>query len=136
MHVNPRHGTAPVAAGPGPILRYVQGGPGCANPGGLGRARPAPGAWGGPRGRLQSGLERGTGGEGMAAGAGGSVTRWIDELKAGEDAAVQPLWERYFARLVRLARAKLRVARRGASEDEEDAALSAFNSFCAGVARG
>jgi DNA-directed RNA polymerase specialized sigma24 family protein len=72
----------------------------------------------------------------MASGDRGSVTHWIDELKAGEDAAVQPLWERYFARLVRLARAKLRAARRGASEDEEDAALSAFNSFCAGVARG
>jgi len=67
----------------------------------------------------------------------GSVSRWIGELQAGDGAAVQPLWERYFARLVRLARAKLRAARRtAAAEDEEDAALSAFNSFCEGVARG
>ena len=34
---------------------------------------------------------------------GGSVTRWIGELKAGEPDAAQRLWERYFADLVRLA---------------------------------
>lgn len=73
----------------------------------------------------------------MATEDDGSVTRWIVGLKAGDDAAAQPLWERYFARLVQLARAKLRATRRpGAVEDEEDAALSAFNSFCAGAARG
>lgn len=66
----------------------------------------------------------------------GSVTGWLGDLRAGDGAAVQPLWERYYVRLVRLARAKLRMARRAAAEDEEDAALSAFNSFCAGVARG
>ena len=67
----------------------------------------------------------------------GSVTQWIGNLKAGDDAAAQPLWERYFARLVRLARAKLRTTRHGAGvEDEEDAALSAFNSFCDGAAKG
>ncbi|CAN5845885.1 ECF-type sigma factor [soil metagenome] len=67
----------------------------------------------------------------------GSVTRWIDELKAGDPAAAQPLWERYFDRLVRLARRRLVSSRRtGADEDEEDAALSAFDSFCAGAARG
>jgi len=67
----------------------------------------------------------------------GSISRWIGDLKAGDLAAAQPLWERYFARLVELAHAKLRATRRpGAVEDEEDAALSAFNSFCAGAARG
>ncbi len=67
----------------------------------------------------------------------GSVTRWIDDLKAGDVAAAQPLWERYFTRLVQLARAKLRATRKGSPvEDEEDAALSAFNSFCEGAARG
>jgi DNA-directed RNA polymerase specialized sigma24 family protein len=66
----------------------------------------------------------------------GSVTRWIGDLKAGDRQAVQPLWERYYARLVGLARARLRTNRRGAVEDEEDAALSAFNSFCAAAARG
>jgi DNA-directed RNA polymerase specialized sigma24 family protein len=64
-----------------------------------------------------------------------SVTHWIGELKAGRGAAAQPLWERYFERLVRLAGAKLRH-RSGAEADEEDAALSAFRSFCAGAARG
>jgi DNA-directed RNA polymerase specialized sigma24 family protein len=67
----------------------------------------------------------------------GSVTRWLGELKAGDPAAAQPLWERYYARLVGLARARLRGARRpGAVADEEDAALSAFDSFCAGIAHG
>jgi DNA-directed RNA polymerase specialized sigma24 family protein len=67
----------------------------------------------------------------------GSVTRWIGDLKAGDAAAAQPLWERYFERLVGLARAKLRATRRPATaEDEEDAALSAFQSFCDGAARG
>ena len=67
----------------------------------------------------------------------GSVTHWIGDLKVGDLAAAQPLWERYFGKLVVLAPAKLRGLRKaGADEDEEDAALSAFNSFCAGAARG
>jgi DNA-directed RNA polymerase specialized sigma24 family protein len=65
----------------------------------------------------------------------GSVTHWIDELKAGRGTAAEPLWGRYFERLVRLAGAKLRH-RPGAVEDEEDAALSAFRSFCLGAAQG
>ena len=47
--------------------------------------------------------------------------------------------EQYFARMVDLARSRLRAApRRGrdAASDEEDAALSAFDSLCAGLARG
>jgi len=67
----------------------------------------------------------------------GSVTRWIGDLKSGGDSAAQHLWERYFHRLVHLARARLRAApRAGAIADEEDAALSAFDSFCRGAARG
>jgi DNA-directed RNA polymerase specialized sigma24 family protein len=67
----------------------------------------------------------------------GSVTRWIGDLKSGGDSAAQHLWERYFDRLVHLARKKLQGGRhRRGVEDEEDAALSAFNSFCQGVARG
>jgi DNA-directed RNA polymerase specialized sigma24 family protein len=65
----------------------------------------------------------------------GSVTRWISLLKDGEHAAAQPLWDAYFQRLVTLARAKLRgVSRRAA--DEEDVALSAFDSFCRAAERG
>jgi DNA-directed RNA polymerase specialized sigma24 family protein len=59
----------------------------------------------------------------------GSVTHWIRRLQAGEQAAFQKLWERYFRRLVGLARKRLRGAPRGAA-DEEDVALSAFDSFC------
>jgi DNA-directed RNA polymerase specialized sigma24 family protein len=67
----------------------------------------------------------------------GSVTRWIGELKTGGDTAAQHLWERYFERLVQLALARLRSARRpGTIEDEGDAALSAFDSFCRGAAAG
>src|SRR5262249_27742204 len=40
-----------------------------------------------------------------------------------------PLWERYFRRLVGLARERLRGLPRAAA-DEEDVALSAFDSFC------
>ena len=67
----------------------------------------------------------------------GSITLWLGDLRGGDLDAAQPLWERYFSRLVILARAKL-VGRRHsrAESDEEDAALSAFRSFCAGVAEG
>jgi len=51
----------------------------------------------------------------------GSITRWIADLKAGDLAAAQPLWERYFARMVELARARLSAScRRDAGSDEED----------------
>jgi DNA-directed RNA polymerase specialized sigma24 family protein len=67
----------------------------------------------------------------------GSVTRWIVDLKAGQSEAVQPLWERYFSRMVELARLRMRSSRhKDAGSDEEDAALSAFDSLCAGLARG
>src|SRR5438067_3241525 len=65
----------------------------------------------------------------------GSVTAWINLLKGGDAAAVQRLWEAYFPRLVGMARKKLREAPRRAA-DEEDVALSAFDSFCDGVAQG
>lgn len=65
----------------------------------------------------------------------GSVTRWITQLRAGDQAAAGPLWHRYFQRLVALARSHLlRVPRRAA--DEEDVALSAFHSFCRAAERG
>jgi DNA-directed RNA polymerase specialized sigma24 family protein len=63
-----------------------------------------------------------------------SVTFWIGQLKAGDALAAQKLWEGYYGRLVGLARAKLRGAPRRAA-DEEDVALSAFDSFCRGAER-
>ena len=58
----------------------------------------------------------------------GSVTHWLSEIQAGDADAAQALCNRYFTRLVVL-------ARRGLSgvptqmADEEDVALSVFHSF-------
>jgi DNA-directed RNA polymerase specialized sigma24 family protein len=60
--------------------------------------------------------------------SGGSVTGWLDLLKTGDHAAAQVLWARYFSALVKLARKKLGDLPRRAA-DEEDVALSAFDSF-------
>jgi DNA-directed RNA polymerase specialized sigma24 family protein len=65
----------------------------------------------------------------------GDVTRWLQQLKAGDRDAARPLWERYFRRLVTLARDRLRALPR-AARDEEDVALSAFDSFCRNAERG
>src|SRR5262249_53835431 len=64
-----------------------------------------------------------------------SVTQWVNQLQAGDRAAAQKLWERYFQQLVRLARRKLQGTPRQAI-DEEDVALSAFDSFCRGAEAG
>jgi DNA-directed RNA polymerase specialized sigma24 family protein len=65
----------------------------------------------------------------------GSVTRWISRLKAGDQAALQQLWEGYFRRLTALARRRLAASLRLAG-DGEDVALSAFDSFCRRAAAG
>src|SRR5262245_49034557 len=59
----------------------------------------------------------------------GSITTWIHALSAGNDDVAQQLWERYFQRMVELARNKLRASV-SRVVDEEDVALSAFHSFC------
>jgi DNA-directed RNA polymerase specialized sigma24 family protein len=65
-----------------------------------------------------------------------SVTLWVQQFLAGDaDVAVQKLWERYFQRLVALARGMMTDLPRRVA-DEEDVALSAFDSFCQGAARG
>jgi DNA-directed RNA polymerase specialized sigma24 family protein len=63
------------------------------------------------------------------------VTIWLDRLQAGDPAAARPLFERYFHRLVGLARTRLRNTPRRAA-DEEDVALSAFDSFCRNAGHG
>ena len=65
----------------------------------------------------------------------GSITVFLGLLKAGDRAAAQPLWDAYFHRLVALARSRLRGTPRGMA-DEEDVALSAFDSFIRGVEQG
>lgn len=62
----------------------------------------------------------------------GTVTVWLDQLKAGDRAAATPLWREYYRKLVYVARQRLRPVP-NAIEDEEDIALAAFNSFCRGV---
>jgi RNA polymerase sigma factor (sigma-70 family) len=62
------------------------------------------------------------------------VTLWIAQVKDGQRAAVPHLLERYFQRLVSLARARLRGAP-GLAGYDEDVALSAFKSLCLGAER-
>src|SRR5262245_16662421 len=57
------------------------------------------------------------------------VSVWLVQLQAGESAAARPLWDKYFRRLVGLARKRLRDSPRRVS-GEEDVALSAVDSFC------
>jgi DNA-directed RNA polymerase specialized sigma24 family protein len=64
-----------------------------------------------------------------------SVTQWISALKQGDPSAARGLWEAYCRRLVGLAQARLRYAPRRIA-DEEDVALSAFDSFCRGARAG
>jgi ECF sigma factor len=64
----------------------------------------------------------------------GSITEWIGMLKAGDSDAARAVWERYFAKLVRMAASRLRRAPgSAAAEGEETAALSAINSVCIGA---
>jgi DNA-directed RNA polymerase specialized sigma24 family protein len=64
-----------------------------------------------------------------------SVSGWIGQLREGDDQAAAQLWQRYFQRLVSLARVALRGTPRRVA-NEEDVALSAFDSFCRGVEQG
>jgi DNA-directed RNA polymerase specialized sigma24 family protein len=59
----------------------------------------------------------------------------LAQLKAGDAAAAEPLWKRYFAQLVELAQQHLSRRDRGAGAGE-DVAADAFAVFCAGVKSG
>jgi DNA-directed RNA polymerase specialized sigma24 family protein len=67
--------------------------------------------------------------------AASSVTTWLGRLQAGDPAGAAPLWQRYHAELVELARRHLSRRVRTAA-DEEDVALSAFAGFCAAAQAG
>ena len=62
------------------------------------------------------------------------VTLWINQVKEGQHDAVRQLLERYFQRLVQLARARLQGVP-GLAAYDEDVALSAFKSLCLGAER-
>ena len=63
-----------------------------------------------------------------------SVTFWLGPLQRGDEEAAQQLWQRYYGRLVGLARRKLRDQRQ--HDAAEDVALEAFDSFCRGAHQG
>ena len=65
----------------------------------------------------------------------GSITHWLAGVREGDPVAVQALWQRYFPQLVRFAREKLAGMPRRVA-DEEDAALSALDSFCRAAGQG
>ena len=71
----------------------------------------------------------------MELGSAHSVTHWLAELQAGDLQAVEPLWRRFYAGLVRHARQTLGATPRRAY-DEEDVATSAFESFCEAAHKG
>ena len=64
-----------------------------------------------------------------------SVTEWIEGLKARDEVAAARLWQRYYRRLMGLARKKLGDSPRRMA-DEEDVVLSAFASLCRRVQEG
>jgi DNA-directed RNA polymerase specialized sigma24 family protein len=64
-----------------------------------------------------------------------SETQWLNLLKDGNSDAATPIWQRYFQRLLGLARKKLATGPNRVA-DEEDVAISAFHSFCRGAAKG
>ena len=63
------------------------------------------------------------------------ITLWLEHLRQGDPEAVEQLWMRYFSRVVALARRRLSSQPRKAADDE-DVALSVFDSFCRGVSAG
>jgi DNA-directed RNA polymerase specialized sigma24 family protein len=74
--------------------------------------------------------------EGGAMSGEGSVTCWIGQMTAGDQAAQQQLWERYFQQLVRLAQVRLRPAPPTLPADGEDVALAVLNSVFLGAREG
>lgn len=63
------------------------------------------------------------------------ITVWIEELRASDEDAATKLWNHFVHRLYESARRQLRPDTRSVY-DEEDAALSAFNSVCGGIVKG
>jgi RNA polymerase sigma factor (sigma-70 family) len=65
----------------------------------------------------------------------GSITLCLNALKEGDHSAAERLWGRYSRQLATLARRRLRAAARRAS-DQQDVALSAFDSVCRRASQG
>ena len=71
-----------------------------------------------------------------------SITHWIDVLKRGDDESIDPSWDRYFDRLVRLASRRLgsvsapRDDEPVPDEADEELTISLVDSLCGGAAAG
>jgi DNA-directed RNA polymerase specialized sigma24 family protein len=72
----------------------------------------------------------------MSAEEPGSITRWLQALKAGRPDAVEAIWRRYYDRVLAVARLRLRQGPHQAVEDGEDVALSALNGLADAAAQG
>lgn len=57
-----------------------------------------------------------------------SVTTWIEQIKAGETAAAQRLWERYLSQLAQVAQSRLAGSPQQVA-DAEDVVVVAFEKF-------
>ncbi len=65
----------------------------------------------------------------------GSITQWLEQVKQGDSVAIQEIWNRYYHRLLGLARKKLQDTPRRVA-DEEDVVVMAFDSFIRGANAG
>ncbi len=72
----------------------------------------------------------------MSADDPGSITRWLDDLKAGRAEAVDAIWQHYYQRIAALVRRRLHTAPERSVEDDEDVALSVIHGLCQGAAQG
>ncbi len=60
---------------------------------------------------------------------------WLQRLNSGDERAFEFLWNRFFRKMVAIAKQRIPQTHRGV-RDEEDIALSAFKSFCLGFKAG
>jgi len=63
------------------------------------------------------------------------VTLWLERLATGDEVAARQIWNRYIQQMLWFARKRLAAADRRVT-DEEDLAVSAFQSLCQRVERG
>ncbi len=72
----------------------------------------------------------------MSAEDPGSITRWLEGLKAGRPEAFEAIWDRFYARVLNVARRRLLRGPHQAVEDGEDVAQSAMHGLFAGSVQG
>ena len=65
----------------------------------------------------------------------GSVSHWLRDIKAGDDNAVDAIWQRYYERVVHFAIRKMKI-NPDQAVDGEDIAQLALHRFCLNVTSG